>query len=202
MEHTLRSIAAAMGLVRKVAIGCVCWIICISSASAYKRLAGDWTYQASPLESHIVVCEKGVPPGTATIIKEAAAKWNYARFKFVFDADSCEPDSTAFYVYFEPGGRDPAYTTTIKSGTPENQLSMCKMRFNADRNWNFSLNDPQPNQNDLASVALHEFGHCVGLDDLPMSGPVMQGELLLGTKLRELQADDIAGRNAIYGPEF
>lgn len=196
------AVAASIGIVRKTALSGFCGIICISSAYAYKRGPGDWTFQASPLMNRIVVCGKGLPSGTATIIKQAAAKWNYSRFKFVFAADSCEPDSTDFYVYFEAGGSDVAHTDLIKHGTPENQLSMCKMRFNADKKWNFSLNDPRPDQNDLASVALHEFGHCVGLADLPMNGPVMQGTLLPGTKLRELQADDIAGRNAIYGPEF
>ncbi len=194
--------AASFGIVNKTAFVGFYTIICMSSAHAYKRGVGDWTFQASPLENHIVVCAKGMPSGTTTIIKEAAAKWNYSRFNFVFDADSCDPDSKDFYVYFEAGGDDAAHTDIIKNGTPDNQLATCKMRFNADKNWNTSLDDPGPEQNDLASVALHEFGHCVGLADLPMNGPVMQGILLPGTKLRELQADDIAGRNAIYGPEL
>jgi predicted Zn-dependent protease len=54
-------------------------------------------------------------------------------------------------------------------------------------------------QTDLISTALHEFGHCVGLDDVEMSGVVMSGVLLPGQMMRELTSDDLAGRNKIYG---
>ena len=37
------------------------------------------------------------------------------------------------------------------------------MRFNRDRNWNFELTEPNGNEDDFITVALHEIGHILGI---------------------------------------
>jgi hypothetical protein len=52
------------------------------------------------------------------------------------------------------------------------------MIFNIDRNWYVGPGKPSADQNDLFSVALHEFGHCIGLDNgAEGSRAVMQEKL-------------------------
>lgn len=60
--------------------------------------------------------------------------------------------------------------------------------------------DTPPSGIDLATVALHEFGHGLGLQHSDVSSSVMYA--YYGGPRRELTADDIAGIQAIYGARF
>lgn len=52
---------------------------------------------------------------------------------------------------------------------------------------------------DLQSVAIHEFGHALGLKHSTVSGSVMYSGYKRGTILREPAADDLAGLRELYG---
>jgi peptidoglycan hydrolase-like protein with peptidoglycan-binding domain len=52
-------------------------------------------------------------------------------------------------------------------------------------------------QIDLTTVAIHEFGHALGLNHSPVAGSVMQA--FYGGPRRVLHGDDIAGITSIYG---
>ena len=56
---------------------------------------------------------------------------------------------------------------------------------------------PRPGAFDLTTVAIHEFGHALGLNHSPVVGSVM--EAFYGGPRRVLHADDIAGITSIYG---
>jgi Matrixin len=78
----------------------------------------------------------------------------------------------------------------------------CDMRFSNGFNWYTGTGTPPANQVDWWSVAIHEMGHCLGLDHEPrITDPksVMYPSLAAGEVRRTLTPDDIAGRNAIYG---
>ena len=49
------------------------------------------------------------------------------------------------------------------------------------------------------SVATHEIGHLLGLDDITASGNVMCGTIAMNEQQYVLSNDDINGLNAIYG---
>ena len=74
------------------------------------------------------------------------------------------------------------------------------MRFNSAANWYTGTDTPLAHQFDLWSVATHEMGHCLGLDheDNVDPLPVMRTTLSVETVVRQLTADDVAGRNSIY----
>lgn len=189
-------------VVRCVAgIACILALVCTAtSAFAYKLIGLDWSYQANPITAQFVFCSKNAPAGAAQVIKNAAAKWNYAKFTFKFAADGCPDVRPDNYIEFGVLD-DPTKTAeTSHPNEPETtHMKKCSIRFNSAKRWNASNNPPASTQTDLMSTALHEFGHCVGLDDVDMSGSVMSGMLQPGEMIRELTADDLVGRNKIYG---
>ena len=53
---------------------------------------------------------------------------------------------------------------------------------------------------DIETVALHEIGHCLGLQHTNVSGSVMFPSVSSNFTLRALQTDDLAGIGALYPP--
>jgi hypothetical protein len=147
-------------------------------------------------------------------IQAAADKWKYSKkdpnkdpkanptiFQFRIASGDCPRCPGLNYIEFgtlkDP--TKPAETSNPRvSGTLPN-MKKCAIRFNSAISWNVGEGDPKSDQFDLLSVALREFGHCVGLDDAPTGTAVMSPGLKPGEKRRDLQPDDIAGRNKIYG---
>jgi len=188
-----------------LSFGAILFALSYSSGDlfAFVKSGADWTYQEHPIEQMLMVCDAGAPPGASDIIKAAASQWNYSRFSFKFSPNTCV-GSDDFTIRFGTTAKevDAAETDTLVPGTVTNHITKCAMVFNSNRTWNATMNDPTPVENDLYSVALHEFGHCVGLDhsDAPLApSSVMQSELGVGQTFRTLQPDDLAGRNSIYG---
>ncbi|PDS27752.1 hypothetical protein EFQ99_33830 [Rhizobium vallis] len=168
-----------------------------AAASAYKLEDWNWKYQANPIEARFVICEQDAPSGAASVIKQAAAKWSYSKLKFSFEANNCPQERPLNYVEFVPLNVTGLTTAPNELGT--HNTKRCLIQFNKSKPWYAGTGMPGGNQNDLFSVALHEFGHCIGLLDIDDKGAVMNGKLDVGKVLRDLASDDLAGRNAIYG---
>ncbi len=69
-------------------------------------------------------------------------------------------------------------------------------QFSVGSPWTLDTTDVKI---DLQSVALHEFGHALGLKHSSVSESVMFSGYKRGTVRREPAADDLAGLRAIYG---
>lgn len=70
--------------------------------------------------------------------------------------------------------------------------------FNSAHNWDIYAGSPR-SRIDFHRVALHELGHALGLNHESVNTSIMAPSL---TSVDTLQADDIAGANAIYGGSF
>jgi Matrixin/Putative peptidoglycan binding domain len=68
--------------------------------------------------------------------------------------------------------------------------------FDEAETWTVTV-PPQAGRFDLTTVAIHEFGHALGLNHSPVVGSVM--EAFYGGPRRVLHGDDIAGITSIYG---
>ena len=68
--------------------------------------------------------------------------------------------------------------------------------FDEAETWTVTI-PPASGQFDLVTVAIHEFGHALGLNHSPVAGSVMQA-FYAGPR-RVLHGDDIAGITSIYG---
>jgi hypothetical protein len=152
----------------------------------------------------LTICSTGGPPGASAVIRKAAGLWNYKKFNFTFAADSCldqfpaHTDDDVNYVDFGPVGSDAAFTES-RNVPATSQTTECDIRFNASKPWYVGNGPPPAGKLDLLSVAIHELGHCLGLDEGDLKDTVMEQPLLPGTMRRVLQPDDIKGRNSIYG---
>lgn len=189
----------------------------------YKLLEWNWKFQKRPMASSFEYCSVNAPldpsakdkppvPWSKVLetIRTAAGKWKYAKkdakkdeaiFQFRISGDDCPQCPGMNYIDFGPL-KDPtkaAETSYVGvAGIPN--MKKCAIRFNSAVSWHVTTDDdPKANEFDLLSVALREFGHCVGLDDVSTGNTVMSVGLKAGEKRRDLQPDDIAGRNKIYG---
>lgn len=72
--------------------------------------------------------------------------------------------------------------------------------FNSAKNWNSYRGNLRSGANDLFRVALHEFGHTLGLDHPDENGQRVSAQMNSTiTNLDGLTADDIAGVRSMYG---
>jgi hypothetical protein len=188
----------------------VVWCVVLLLASqvlAFVRNGSNWSYMRNPMGENWVICPDRMPGDAVQRVKDGAAAWDYERFRFTFDPEACLSNG-AF-------GRDNSVNQIdfgfLSVGVLANTVSFfftdapdqtveCDMRFNSAVNWYSGTGTPLADQFDLWSVATHEMGHCLGLDheDNVNPPPVMRTTLPVGTVMRQLTADDVAGRNSIY----
>ncbi len=142
---------------------------------------------------------------------DAATRWNAAgaQFKFVIrrtsvSASLCADDglNTVDWASTQCGmplGLD-ALAVTISWFTPSGEVADSDVVFNTNFDWNAYAGPQRRSAFDFHRVALHEFGHVLGLDHPDEYGQVVSAIMnSRADDLDRLQADDIAGIRAIYG---
>jgi hypothetical protein len=197
----------------------------------YKLLKWNWKFQKKPMAASLVFCNGPDAPKdpsapadqkdqpwtkVSDVIKAAAAKWQYkdgdkVKFQFNFAADDCARCPPPNYIDFGKL-KDPTKLaeTTAPQVAGTDRMKKCTIRFNSAKSWyvgNVSDGNPPAGQYDLFTVALHELGHCVGLDDVDRD-PTHPEAVVVMTKyppadqplpvLRDLKQGDMDGRKAIY----
>lgn len=174
---------------------------------AFELSGSSWTYMPNPMGESWTICPEGMPGEAVQRIKDGSMAWNYERFRFTFESEACLSNraypvlDSVNQIDFGPlsSGVSANSATFFFTDAPA-QIVECDMRFNSTLRWYTGTGTPPANQVDWWSVATHEMGHCLGLDheDSVTPLPVMRTTLTAGVVLRQLTADDIAGRNALY----
>ena len=119
---------------------------------------------------------------------------NYIEFGVLKDDKDTPTDKGVFTDKGAPTA-DGAPTLAKTFATPvpgTDHMRRCAIRFNSDVSWYVGDDNPAGEQYDLFSVALYEFGHCVGLANVTSGTLTKQ-------RSRELQQADNDNRNKIYG---
>ena len=191
--------------------GCAVWcggLLLASQVLAFVRNDSNWAYMPNPMGENWVICPDGMPGDAVQRTKDGAAAWDYEHFQFTFDAEACLSNgvfgilNSVNQIDFGPlPGGVLAQTTSFTFDNAPDQTVECDMRFNSAMNWYTGTGTPAPDQFDWWSVAAHEMGHCLGLahEDRINPPPVMRTALPIGTVMRQLTPDDVAGRDSIYG---
>lgn len=170
--------------------------------SGFKWMSGSasWGYNAAGEPAAVAGAAAGA-------IQSAASTWGQQGVPFAFTGGGSTTAGTGACG----GGTDGANTvgwgaqsgsvlavtcswySTV--GSPYKPAVEFDMEFDPDWNWTTG----SPTQVDLESVALHEFGHALGLNHTGDGSAVMFASYPSGAQKRQPTADDIAGLNAIYG---
>ena len=191
-----------------------------SAAWAYTTLGVDWSWERTPVSEDLELNVSSFPNRTGSnseiedALEGAMETW--------FDEGGAQ-------VALSSGGRTTAtswsrdtsnvlqWHTSTSSSTRIAQAAVwyrsgaevvdCDVRFygaNAagSLTWSAEASGADSTEYDLELVALHELGHCLGLDHSADSDAVMYETLDLGTDdtARHLDQDDIDGVQALYGP--
>lgn len=180
----------ARSIKSKIGILTVLFTIVISSsiANAYVYAGYKW-----PGSNTLYKYRNTVPASWQNAIYSAAGTWN-GNSKFSLYESSSASNVWGATSY---GSTGPVGVTAISySGST---IVGC----NADFNTYFSFStSPSSSQYDVQSVALHEFGHWLTLNDLYSSSDsakTMYGYASEGQTKRSLSKDDIDGIVYIYG---
>ena len=179
-----------------------------SAGFTYVLTGQDWTQQPTPMGENWIVCSAGVPGSGVQRTKDAATGWNYQHLTFSFGADACRSGglfpsfNNVNQVDFGGGlGAGVLAQTNWWYVASTGDIVECDMRFSNAFNWYTGTGTPPSGQFDWQSVAAHEMGHCLGLSHQGgiTPTPVMAATFAPGETRRILTADDIAGRDVIYG---
>lgn len=193
----------------------VCTSLAPINALAFEKHGSSWSYLTKPRVITYSICDDGLSGNAKARIKQAAALWNNGdKFKFQFDAGACSENpnwnmcSQKHVIDRGPLSADielmqtPAGASAVcPNKDDKSKLVDCDIRINSAMKIYEGTDNVPSDAYDLISVAVHEFGHCVGLADQPDGGDtasVMNADLAKGQKRRSLSPDDISGRNAIY----
>ena len=141
---------------------------------------------------------------------EAAQAWTDAGARFTFHtttqlADPCDrndglntvtPWSTECGMPYPPG----TLATTLQRFRITGEIVEADVVFNSGVDWGIYEGPQRGGVIDSYRVAVHEFGHVLGLDHPNDHGQVVSAIMNSGAgDIDRLQADDIAGIRAIYG---
>ncbi|MDF1665235.1 MAG: matrixin family metalloprotease [Planctomycetota bacterium] len=173
-----------------------------SDAFAFSHIGSKWS--AANRSQSFAVNPNDAPAGFESSIRAAAQTWNaqsQVDFQFQFQgqtnvADTVYTDQVQSVYYDASGGGQDATTlaTTLHWSTGSEMVHF-DIVFNGKQNWS---SNPGNWQFDLESVALHEFGHALGLDHSAQWSAVMYPSTPNGTRRRALTGDDVAGAAALY----
>jgi hypothetical protein len=155
-------------------------------------------------------------PSLNAVAEDALNIWNQnlVHMKFAVDRNSILPPSAddantsvrmSSTVYGDKFGANVLATTLLTSR--DNHLIETDVTFNSKWDWDSYRGGVTGGTIDFRRVALHEFGHVVGLDHPDEATPKQTVTAIMNSTVSDvddLQFDDITGAHAIYdgGPDY
>ncbi|MEZ6195475.1 MAG: matrixin family metalloprotease [Planctomycetota bacterium] len=144
-------------------------------------------------------------------MQRGASEWTSAGqvpFQFLYGGTTTQTlvaptDGTNAVFYSEADGGGALATTTWSSFSNGDLFGFDIEFYSNSGSFDFIwAQEPLPTEFDLESVAVHEFGHALGMGHSTVATATMFPSVTIGTTgNRTLDADDIAGVQALYGTQ-
>ncbi|KAJ9135249.1 hypothetical protein P3X46_032457 [Hevea brasiliensis] len=133
-----------------------------------------------------------------SVCSKAFKKWaDVSQFTFEEAPAGSKSDIVIGFYSGDHGDRYPfdgPRNTLAHAFAPEDG----RFHYDADENWS---TNPDADQVDLETVAIHEIGHLLGLGHSQDKNAIMYRAIPYGTTKRHLSQDDIDGIHALYSSE-
>lgn len=202
----------AMRLAGVLAISAL-FLSATSIVSSFTLLGPDWPssnafYRINP---NFPATLGGTVDQQIEAIRCGANAWRNqgtANFNFTYvgqtvttNVNSSDSNNAVFYLNQNSGG--PAAATTFTSSVGPSFVGFDMVFWQSNNGgaffWN-GVGDSTGAQTDIIGIAVHEFGHALGLDHTTSPGATMQASFSgTGLPFRTIAPDDIAGVQSIYG---
>ena len=185
--------------------------VLLAVATTYSWLPTGTRWRATDIPVHVVL---SLGSQWTSAVRDALDEWNGAGARFSFrsattsvrEVPSCsEPDYRNIVVFstshcgmsWGPGTLAVAHQWFDSS---DNHYLDVDVIFNSNYQWDIYRGPRRPGVIDLRRVAIHEFGHMLGLDHPNRPGQSVRAIMnSTVTDVDTVQADDIAGALGIYG---
>ena len=192
-------------------------LLCVTtmeSPRGYSLLANRWPNGTVTMQLQLGDGSGTLIDGSTSwnqVATNALATWNthidLVKFSAVQNSTASHGDGTGtnnvFFdstVYGRAFGNSTLAIATSWYNTASNAKIEGDVVFNTGKSWNSYRGNLRSGTNDFLRVALHEFGHILGLDhpdENGQSATALMNSII--TSLDALAADDIAGGRALYG---
>ncbi len=201
------SLAASLALVGLLALPGAVW--------AYSFNGAWWGWQDHPIEDGFHLADATLPSGLSSAdvqdqLSAALETWNDVqadldlRFEGGTELEDLAIDghfTSLFMDDWEKYGADYALAFAATWSWKDGATNDCDVAFLTENSygaidWSADEGGPSGDETDLQAVALHEFGHCLGMGHSKEDDAVMYAYY---GALRELTDDDIAGIEDLYG---
>jgi len=138
--------------------------------SSYSLSGLSWPHPPNPSVSFRINENTSDCTGEGSAVQSAASTWNgaFAKFSFTYGGGTSASAPTQNYVNEVMWGEtvnDNALAETTIWYLSNQQIVECDLVFNDDFSWS-TASTPAANKYDVQSIALHEFGHFLNLNDL------------------------------------
>jgi hypothetical protein len=193
-------------------------LLAASPAMAYRVIGWDWTWMRNPVSTPFYVNPSGFPATIGTqqqvtnALADGMAIWETegaSDFSFTYGGTTTRTSFSADGTFITQYSN-----TTVAGGTLavsqswgfNNDMTECDQRYYARNaygaiNWSADPNGASWSEIDLEHTAIHEYGHCAGLDHSSNGNAIMYASTTggMGPADRHLHSDDIAGLQSMYG---
>ena len=193
-------------------------LVTATSAQAFRVIGWDWDWQRNPMADPFYAnvssfpAAVGTQPQVEAALRDAQDIWateGLAGFSFDWGGATARTSFSADGVFISQYSSQAVAGGTLavsQSWGWGDEMTECDQRYYRANgfgpiDWSADPNGASVFEIDLEHTAIHEYGHCAGLDHSSNANAIMYASTTggMGPGDRHLHPDDVAGLQSMYG---